>query len=161
CRAARVLCRQIATEWPRVRHVEVDAESHLAEVRALGVWRTPTVFLVDRLGRIVGRITGVPRRDQLLAAIRPLLTEGEPGWRGRSGGRPGGARGAARPAPPGRVRGGGGRGGGGGDRGAGGGGGRFAAGLTTLVFLTVLATGSGWLALAQAVVFAVTALRPR
>ncbi len=79
CRAARVLCRQIATEWPRVRHVEVDAESHLAEVRALGVWRTPTVFLVDRLGRIVGRITGVPRRDQLLAAIRPLLTEGEPG----------------------------------------------------------------------------------
>ena len=30
-----------------------------------------------------------------------------------------------------------------------------------MVFLTVLATGSGWLARAQAVVFAVTALRPR
>jgi hypothetical protein len=38
---------------------------------------------------------------------------------------------------------------------------RFAAALTALVMLAVLVTGSGWLALAQAVVFAVTAARPR
>jgi hypothetical protein len=34
---------------------------------------------------------------------------------------------------------------------------RFAAALTSVVLIVVLVTGSGWLALAQAVVFAVTA----
>jgi hypothetical protein len=38
---------------------------------------------------------------------------------------------------------------------------RFAAVATTVVLVLVLLTGSGWLALAQAVVFAVTAARPR
>ncbi|MEV4759151.1 DUF4395 domain-containing protein [Micromonospora sp. NPDC049559] len=38
---------------------------------------------------------------------------------------------------------------------------RFAAALTTVVLALVLITGSGWLALAQAVVFAVTAADPR
>jgi hypothetical protein len=38
---------------------------------------------------------------------------------------------------------------------------RFAAAVTTLVLIAVLVTGSGWLALAQAVVFAATALSPR
>lgn len=38
---------------------------------------------------------------------------------------------------------------------------RFAAALTAVVLVLVLLTGSGWLALAQAVVFAVTAARPR
>jgi hypothetical protein len=38
---------------------------------------------------------------------------------------------------------------------------RFAAALTTVVLIIVLAFGAGWLALAQAAVFAVTALAPR
>lgn len=38
---------------------------------------------------------------------------------------------------------------------------RFAAVLTTVVIALVLITGSGWLALAQAVVFAITAWDPR
>jgi hypothetical protein len=38
---------------------------------------------------------------------------------------------------------------------------RFAAAVTSVVLVVVLVTGSGWLALAQAVVFAVTALDPR
>ena len=38
---------------------------------------------------------------------------------------------------------------------------RFAATLTSIVLMAVLATGWGWLALAQAVVFAVTAADPR
>ncbi|MEU4236682.1 DUF4395 domain-containing protein [Actinoplanes sp. NPDC026619] len=38
---------------------------------------------------------------------------------------------------------------------------RFAAALTSIVIALVLATGSGWLALAQAVVFAITAYDPR
>jgi hypothetical protein len=38
---------------------------------------------------------------------------------------------------------------------------RFAAAVTTVVLIVVLVTGSGWLALAQAVVFAITAAVPR
>src|ERR1700754_810913 len=38
---------------------------------------------------------------------------------------------------------------------------RFAAGLTAIVFVLILVTGAWWLALAQAVVFAVTAIDPR
>jgi hypothetical protein len=38
---------------------------------------------------------------------------------------------------------------------------RFAAAVTTLVLVAVLVTGSGWLALAQAAVFAASALSPR
>jgi hypothetical protein len=38
---------------------------------------------------------------------------------------------------------------------------RFSAALTTVVFVVVLITGNGWLALAQAVIFAVGAYDPR
>ncbi|MEU4216367.1 DUF4395 domain-containing protein [Actinoplanes sp. NPDC026623] len=38
---------------------------------------------------------------------------------------------------------------------------RFAAALTTVVLAVVLATGWGWLALAQTIVFAITAADPR
>ena len=37
---------------------------------------------------------------------------------------------------------------------------RFAAALTSIVLILVVITGNGWLALAQAVVFAVTVARP-
>jgi len=38
---------------------------------------------------------------------------------------------------------------------------RFSAGITTIVFVVVLLTGSGWLALVQAAIFAVGAYDPR
>jgi hypothetical protein len=38
---------------------------------------------------------------------------------------------------------------------------RFAAAVTTVVLIVVLVTGSGWLALAQTVVFALGAISPR
>ena len=38
---------------------------------------------------------------------------------------------------------------------------RFSAGITTLLFVVVLLTGSGWLALFQAVVFAIGTYDPR
>jgi thiol-disulfide isomerase/thioredoxin len=65
CRATRATCRQLAADQAGVRHVEVDAERHLPAVRALGVWRTPTVFVIDAGGRIVARVTGQPTRGQL------------------------------------------------------------------------------------------------
>jgi len=56
-----------------VQHVEIDAESHLDEVRELGIWRTPTLLIVDSGGRVAKRATGVPSKPQLIAAIGQLL----------------------------------------------------------------------------------------
>jgi len=73
CRATRVLCADVAGRIPGVRHIDVDAESHLDAVRALDVWRTPTVLLVDAEGVVRRRATGAPSRSQLLAAIGDIL----------------------------------------------------------------------------------------
>ena len=76
-----------AVAWFRglfgVAHVEVDAESHLDAVRALKIWRTPTTFIIDTAGRIVGRAQGIPNRDQVLAAVTPLLPSHSPAMQGQ------------------------------------------------------------------------------
>jgi thiol-disulfide isomerase/thioredoxin len=74
CRATRVVCAEVARTTPGVAHVEVDAEQRLDVVRALDIWKTPTVLIVDADGRIAGRAQGVPNRAQVLAAVAPLLT---------------------------------------------------------------------------------------
>jgi thiol-disulfide isomerase/thioredoxin len=71
CRATRITCARVAASHEGVRHVEVDAESHLEAVRALGVWRTPTVFVIRAGGEIVARVTGQPTRDQVTEAVTP------------------------------------------------------------------------------------------
>lgn len=76
CRATRAVLDQVVTMLPDVRHVEVDAESHLDEVRALRVMRTPTVLIVDRAGRVVRRASGQPRVADVVAAVAPLLARG-------------------------------------------------------------------------------------
>jgi thiol-disulfide isomerase/thioredoxin len=73
CRATRILCADVAARVPGVHHIEVDAESHLDAVRALDIWRTPTVLLVDAAGVICRRATGAPSRAQLLAAVADVL----------------------------------------------------------------------------------------
>jgi MYXO-CTERM domain-containing protein len=73
CRAVRRVCADVAGAVDGVRHVEVDAESHLDAVRELGIWRTPTVLIVDRSGRVVQRASGVPAKGQVIAAVAPLL----------------------------------------------------------------------------------------
>lgn len=73
CRAVRRVSAEVAELLPGVRHVEVDAESHLDEVRELGIWRTPTLLIVDAEGREVRRATGVPTKPHLIAALADLL----------------------------------------------------------------------------------------
>jgi thiol-disulfide isomerase/thioredoxin len=75
CRATRVLCAEVARLVPGVRHVEVDAESHLDAVRALDVWRTPTVLVLDATGTVRRRATGPPSRARLLAVVGDVLPE--------------------------------------------------------------------------------------
>jgi thiol-disulfide isomerase/thioredoxin len=73
CRAVRRISSEVAGEVPGVRHIEVDAEEHLDAVRALGIWRTPTLLVLDSQRRIVKRATGVPEKPQLIAAVTETL----------------------------------------------------------------------------------------
>jgi thiol-disulfide isomerase/thioredoxin len=79
CRAVRRVSGEVADLLPGVRHVEVDAESHLEAVRALGIWRTPTLLVLDADGRVAKRATGVPGKAQLIAALGDLLPAARPG----------------------------------------------------------------------------------
>ena len=73
CRAVRRVGSEVADLLPGVQHVEIDAESHLDEVRELGIWRTPTLLILDADGRVIKRATGVPSKPQLIAAVADLL----------------------------------------------------------------------------------------
>ncbi|HEX5200166.1 TlpA family protein disulfide reductase [Paractinoplanes rhizophilus] len=75
CRAVRRISSEVAELVPGVQHVEVDAESHLDEVRELAVWRTPTLLILDAEGRVAKRATGVPSKPQLIAAIGELIPD--------------------------------------------------------------------------------------
>ncbi|MET8554388.1 thioredoxin family protein [Streptomyces sp. NPDC004959] len=73
CRATRRVLDQVAGLVPGVAHVEIDAEDHLALVRAAGIDATPTVLFLDAKGHEVRRASGAPRRDQVLAALAGML----------------------------------------------------------------------------------------
>jgi thiol-disulfide isomerase/thioredoxin len=69
CRATRRVLGEVAELVPGVTHVEVDAEHHLDVVRSLRVLRTPTTLILDPDGRELSRASGLPQRDQVLAAL--------------------------------------------------------------------------------------------
>ncbi|KQX71700.1 thioredoxin family protein [Aeromicrobium sp. Root472D3] len=77
CRATRVLLTDIAATAPGVETVEIDAESHLQLVRDLEVMRTPTVLVLDADGVVTTRASGLPRRDQVLAALDRAVPGGK------------------------------------------------------------------------------------
>ena len=69
CRATRRVLGEVVDLVPGVTHLEVDAEHHLEVVRALRVLRTPTTLILDPDGHEVSRASGLPTRDQVLAAL--------------------------------------------------------------------------------------------
>lgn len=72
CRVTRAVLADVASSEPGVRHVELDAESHLDLVRRLGIMRTPTVLVLDANGVEVRRATGAPRKSAVLAVLASL-----------------------------------------------------------------------------------------
>ncbi|RIV37651.1 thioredoxin [Micromonospora radicis] len=72
CRATRRVLERVSATVDGVRLLEVEAEQQLAAARELGVWRTPTVLLVDGEGRVARRVSGVPDLGELVAAVREL-----------------------------------------------------------------------------------------
>ena len=69
CRATRARLQQLQTTRPGLSYLHVDAESHLEELRALDVRRTPTLFYLDRTGTVIGRSDGAPRAAELTALV--------------------------------------------------------------------------------------------
>jgi thiol-disulfide isomerase/thioredoxin len=69
CRAAKVIAGEVARQVPGVTHVEVNAEENMELVKEFGIMRTPTILVLDGQGRLSARISGVPRRDELLVAL--------------------------------------------------------------------------------------------
>ena len=69
CRATRRVLAEVADSVEGVRHVEVDAESHLQLVRELGILKTPTTLVLDARGREAFRAAGQPTRAAVLQAL--------------------------------------------------------------------------------------------
>ena len=83
CRATRRILAEVAGMTEGVAHIEVDAESRLDLVRALGVLRTPTVLVLAADGRIVRRASGQPRKADVIGALGEAV-ESPPGESGIS-----------------------------------------------------------------------------
>ena len=72
CRATHALLSQMVTSMDDVKHVQIDAESHLELVRELDIRSTPTTIFINKDGIEVGRAAGTPKRDQVLAALAAI-----------------------------------------------------------------------------------------
>lgn len=72
CRATRRILDDVTGRLDGVTLLEVGVDEHLDAARALDVWRTPTLLVVDAGGRVVRRAAGVPDREELLTALAPL-----------------------------------------------------------------------------------------
>jgi thiol-disulfide isomerase/thioredoxin len=74
-------CRQTAVQLgelarrPGLRHVEIDVADEPEVARELHVMRTPTTIAFSRDGRELLRVSGVPRRQDLLDALDTELVE--------------------------------------------------------------------------------------
>jgi thioredoxin-related protein len=62
----------MVTTMDDVKHVQVDAESHLELVRELDIRSTPTTLFINKDGIEVGRAVGTPKREQVLAALAAI-----------------------------------------------------------------------------------------
>ncbi len=69
CRATHSLLSQMVLSMDDVKHIHIDAESHLELVRELDIRSTPTSLFINKEGIVVGRAAGTPKREQVLAAL--------------------------------------------------------------------------------------------
>jgi thiol-disulfide isomerase/thioredoxin len=72
CRATHALLSQMVIPMEDVKHIQVDAESHLELVRRLDIRSTPTTIFLNRDGVEVGRAAGTPKRDQVVTALAAI-----------------------------------------------------------------------------------------
>jgi len=73
CRHTRVLLADLASRTDGLHHAELDLTERPDLARELSVLRTPTTLAIDERGTELLRVGGIPKRDALLAALRPHL----------------------------------------------------------------------------------------
>jgi thiol-disulfide isomerase/thioredoxin len=69
CRQTAAALTELAERETGLRHVEIDVADDPDAARALHVMRTPTTIAFARDGRELLRVSGVPRRRELLDAL--------------------------------------------------------------------------------------------
>ena len=72
CKATHALLSQMVIPMDDVKHIHIDAESHLELVRQLDIRSTPTTIFLNREGIEVGRAAGTPKREQVVAALAAI-----------------------------------------------------------------------------------------
>jgi thiol-disulfide isomerase/thioredoxin len=72
CPATRRLLSRLTEERGGIAHVDVDLTADPDLARRLHVLQTPTVLVLDGTGRLVARIGGAPRRDEVVALLDTL-----------------------------------------------------------------------------------------
>lgn len=73
CRHARAVLANLAERTDGLRYVDLDVTDQPKVARSLGVLRTPTTVAFAASGQELLRVSGVPRADQLLDALRTHL----------------------------------------------------------------------------------------
>jgi thiol-disulfide isomerase/thioredoxin len=74
CRHARVLLSDLAARTDGLHHAELDVTDRPELARELSILRTPTTLAISGDGAELLRVGGVPKRDELLAALTPHLS---------------------------------------------------------------------------------------
>ena len=72
CRATRSTLSSVVSHYPKIKHVEVDAESNLDLVRRLDIRQTPTTIFLNSSGKEIARAVGAPKRDQVVHALERI-----------------------------------------------------------------------------------------
>lgn len=73
CPQARAVLSDLAAATPGIRHTELDLAQSPELADLLSVRSTPTTLAVARSGRELFRVTGVPRREELLRVLQQHL----------------------------------------------------------------------------------------
>ncbi len=72
CRTTRSTLSSVIAHFPKIKHVEVDAENNLALVRRLDIRQTPTTLFLNSSGKEIARAVGAPKRDQVITALERI-----------------------------------------------------------------------------------------
>ena len=73
CRSNKLMLNELVKKYPGMKFKELDAESNLAAINKLNVTATPTVFLLDKTGKSVGKFSGPIKQDQAKLAVESLI----------------------------------------------------------------------------------------
>jgi len=73
CRSNKLMLNELVKKYPGMKFKELDAESNLAAINKLNVTATPTVFLLDKTGKSVGKFSGPIKKDQAKLAVESLI----------------------------------------------------------------------------------------